>query len=140
MLYAYFDESGQEQVKDWMCIAGFLGNQDEWNCAASLWPIAIKPRKKLHMSELRFKRDREKRTLDKAGAVPDGAGLLPVFTAVKVSDYQDLVTGTLHEVLMAGYMVCCLSVAIHTLQGIADDERLEIVFEHQPRYSLDLSP
>jgi hypothetical protein len=37
---------------------------------------------------------------------------------------------------MSGYMACCLSVVVSALQGIIEEERLEVIFEHQPRYSV----
>jgi hypothetical protein len=87
------------------------------------------------MKDVRFKKGRDRRMLDRAGSVPNEAMLVPIFAAVKVSDYKDLGQGTIHETLMTGYMVCCLSVLIHALEGTAASERLEVVFEDQQRYA-----
>lgn len=135
MLYAYFDESGQEQKENWMCVGGFLGNESQWGQVASLWAEAIHPRKHLHLKTLRFKKDCVRRTLLRAAEVPDKAGLTPLFSAVRVADYLDLIAGTKHEPLLSGYMVCCYAVVINTLRGLPSGERLEVVFEDQPRYS-----
>jgi hypothetical protein len=63
MLTAYVDESGQEQ-DDWMFIAGFCGSEDAGARVAGEWPKAIGPqRKSLHLNNLRFKHEREKRLL-----------------------------------------------------------------------------
>lgn len=70
----------------------------------------------------------------RAGAVPDAAGLKPLFASVRVSDYEDLVSGTRHENLLVGYIVCCYGVVVNALRGIPNNERLEIVFEDQDRY------
>jgi hypothetical protein len=133
VLTAYVDESGQEQ-KNWMFVAGFVGDDKQWTDTADAWKVAIAPRKHLHMTRLRFKKDREKRMLERAGVVPGKCGLTPVLGGVRQSDYKDLIAGTREEKLMNGYICCCFAMVINTLRGIPPNERLEVVFERQDRY------
>ncbi len=54
MLTAYLDESGHDS-KDWMCLAGFLGNENQWKDCSEKWRIGLGPnRKSLHMRTLRW--------------------------------------------------------------------------------------
>jgi hypothetical protein len=133
VLTAYVDESGQEQ-DNWMFVAGFVGNDKHWSDTADAWRVAIAPRKRLHMTTLRFKKDREKRMLERAGVVPEVCGLTPIFGGVRQSDYRDLIAGPREEKLMNGYICCCFAMVINTLRGIPPNERLEVVFERQDRY------
>src|SRR5271157_452890 len=55
-LTAYFDESGIHEGDHRCVVAGFVGNDPQWQAFASDWIAAIKPRKNLHMCELPWKR------------------------------------------------------------------------------------
>jgi hypothetical protein len=134
MFYLYIDESGQEQKIDWMVVAGFFGDQKQWNNYSVPWADAIKPRRHLHMARLRFKRQSERLMLQKAGNVPALCELTPAFGVAKYLDYEDLVAGTEDERLFPGFMACCSPVVIKALLAIPKDERMEIVFEQQDRY------
>jgi hypothetical protein len=133
VLTAYVDESGQEQ-KNWMFLAGFVGNDEQWRSALDAWRTAIAPRETLHMSRLRFKKDHERRMLERAGVVPRDCGLTPILGGIRQSDYEDLITGTREQKLLNGYMICCFEMVINTLRGIPKNEGLKIVFERQDRY------
>src|SRR6185437_9069940 len=52
----------------------------------------------------------------------------------RVSDYEDLVAGTISEKLMKGYIACLYPLVINTLRVIPPNERLELVFEEQKEY------
>jgi len=130
---AYVDESGQEQ-KNWMFVAGFVGNDDQWRTTATAWKEAIAPRKTLHMNKLRFNKDCQRRMLERAGVVPKYCGLTPILGGVRQSDYEDLIVGTAAEKLMKGYMCCCFAMVTNALRGIPATDRLEIVFERQDEY------
>ncbi len=133
MLTAYVDESGQEQ-KDWMFVAGFFGNDDQWRATADAWKEAIAPRPKLHMVNLRFKKDRERRMLERAGAVTKNCGLTPIVGGVRQGDYEDLIAGTPEEKALTGYFFCSFGMIVNTLRGIPANEKLEVVFEHTERH------
>lgn len=133
MLYAYLDESGQEQ-KDWMVVAGFLGNENQWKRYGPLWSEAISPRLHLHMADLRFRGNRHKQLLERAGAVPNQCGLIGLMGTVRFADYEDLVVGRPDEKLFNGYIACCSGLITNALRGIPSHERLELVFEEQHQY------
>lgn len=133
MLTAYVDETGQEQ-KNWMFVAGFVGNDDQWRSTATAWKEAIAPRTTLHMNKLRFNKHSQKMMLERAAAVTKTSGLTPVMGGVRPSDYEDLIAGTYEEKLLNGYISCVFPMVINTLRGIPANERLEVVFERQDRY------
>ncbi|HZY61173.1 MAG TPA: DUF3800 domain-containing protein [Edaphobacter sp.] len=133
MLTAYVDESGQEQ-DDWMFVAGYIGDDAAWKRFAPEWRKAIAPRENLHLNTFRFKKERERRTLERAGTVPKLCGLTPIVAGVRTRDYQDLITGTRAEKLLNGYVMCVYALIIQALRGIPADERLEVVFERQDVY------
>jgi len=134
VLTAYIDESNHTS-DDWMSVAGFFGTDEQWKAYVPAWKEAISPRNDLHMSELRFnsRKDRIRRTLEKAGAVPDKCGLTPIFGAVRYSDYSDLVSSE-DEKVYCGYISCCFPMVLQTLRGIPPNERIELVFERQDKH------
>ncbi len=68
MITAYVDETGQEQT-DWMCVAGFMGDDKAWKKFRPEWKAAIFPRQHLHMKKLRFNRDSQRKMLKRAALV-----------------------------------------------------------------------
>jgi len=133
MLTAYVDESGHE-TKDWMFVAGFMGNDDQWKQFVPMWREALGGRKALHMKGLRWSHDRTRRMLARLGAVPSKCGLTAVVSGVRVSDYEDLLRGTPAKKLLKGYVASIYPLVINILRSIPTYERLEIVFEQQEEY------
>jgi hypothetical protein len=134
MLTMYLDESGHE-TSSWMFVAGFIGNDEQWKELVPLWKAALGPqRRHLHVKELRFKKDRDRRLLARLGPIPDQCGLTPVFGGVKCADYEDLVAGTPGEKLLKGYIACLYPLVINVLRAIPRNEHIEIVFERQDEY------
>jgi len=133
MLIAYLDESGHE-TKDWMFVAGFLGDRRQWEQMSPLWTTALGQRRRLHMKGLRWKQDRTLQLLERLGPIPDKCGLKPVVGGVRVKDYEDLLSGTPAQKLLKGYIVCIYPLVINVLRAIPRNERLEIVFEEQQEY------
>jgi hypothetical protein len=135
MLTACLDESGHE-TKDWQFVAGFLGNEDQWKKFVPLWQAALGPqRKRLHMAELRWNKEYTRQLLERLGPVPDQCGLVPVVGGVRVSDYEDLVAGSISEKLLKGYMACVYPLVLNVLRTVPSNERLELVFEDQKEYA-----
>ncbi len=136
VLTAYIDESNQTS-DDWMSVAGFFGNDDQWKSFVPAWGEAIAPRTHLHTRMLRFSgphaERRTKPLLERAGAVPNRCGLASMFGMVRHSDYADLVDSG-DEGIFCGYIACCLPMVINTLRGIPENERIELVFERQDRH------
>lgn len=133
MFTAYLDESGQEQ-DDWMFVAGFFGTEDQWNSLRGKWVEAIAPRKHLHLTSLRFKKDCVKNTLAKAGPLPVSCGLIPMIGGVRQKDYMDLLSGTRDQKVLNGYVNCASFAVINAMRSLPPGESLEVVFEQQPRY------
>ena len=86
MLTAYLDESGQES-KGFVFIAGFLGNEEQWNKCAADWKAALGNRHGLHMRKLRWTSPRTPGLLAKLRPVPRKSGLEPMIGGVKVSEF-----------------------------------------------------
>ncbi len=99
MLSAYVDETGQES-KGLVFVSGFLGDIDAWKKCAAEWPGGFKgsQRKSLHLARFKFKFQTEKTLLERLGPIPEGCGLKRVSGSVNVSDYADLVEGSVSEV------------------------------------------
>jgi hypothetical protein len=134
MITAYLDESGHE-TKEWMFVAGFLGEEDQWKELVRLWKRALGPqRKNLHMADLRWAGHRTKNLLSRLGPIPYECNLQPVLAGVMAKDYEDLIDGTPAERLLKGYLVCIIPLVIQVLRSIPQNERLELVFEQQREY------
>jgi hypothetical protein len=136
MFRAYLDETGQES-KDWVFLAGFLGKKDQWEAFTDAWKEGLGPqRKSLHMTDLRFKKEREKRLLERLAPIPLSCGLEPVLGGIKVSDDEDLFHGdSFQEKLNNGYVTALQVMIIQILRWLPRDERLELVLEQQDRYA-----
>lgn len=78
MLTAYIDETGHE-TKDWMCLAGFLGTEYDWERFVPLWKAGLGPQRKLlHLTDLRWNKESTRKLLARLGVVPEQAGLVPI--------------------------------------------------------------
>jgi len=133
MQTAYVDESGHE-TKDWMFVAGFMGDDEQWKQFVPMWREALGGKEALHMNELRWKSDRTRELLARLGPVPDNCGLTAVVGGVRVSDYDDLLRGTPAKRLLKGYVACIYPLVVNILRSLPDTERLTIVFEQQHEY------
>jgi hypothetical protein len=134
MMTAYIDESGHES-KGWMFLAGYLGTEDQWKAFVPAWKTGLGPqRKSLHMTDLRWNRDRTKQLLSRLGPIPEDCGLTPILGGVRYGDYEDLVTGTPAAKLLKGWLTCLFTIVLDTLRVIPEGERLELVFEEQLEY------
>ena len=134
MLTAYVDESGHEG-RDWVFVAGLLGNDDQWRHLAAEWRYALGNRKKFHMRSLRWKHRRTKKLLEALGPLPAKCGLQRIMGGIKVSEYADLIgTGPMNEQALKGYVLALLGMIYQVLRHLPKGERLEIVFEQQKQY------
>jgi len=134
MLTAYIDESGHEG-KGWMFLAGWVGDCSQWKHFADEWRKGLGPqRKSLHMTDLRWNRDRTRVLLERLGPIPERCHLQGIMGGVRYGDYEDLVVGTPHAKELKGYMSCLMPMVAQTLKGIPRDERIELVFEQQNEY------
>ena len=116
MLTAYLDESGHEG-HGWVFVAGFYGNDDQWQHVAAEWKKALGKRTKFHMRSLRWKHRRTKDLLAALGPLPAHCKLQRIAGGVRVSDYADLIhAGTMHEKASKGYVLCLLALMVQVLR------------------------
>lgn len=133
---AYLDESGHESGQH-VIVAGFLGNDDQWDSCAAAWAIGLGKRKGLHMSELRWKSKSSHRVrdlLERLGPIPHRCGLTPVFGGVNVSDYSDMISGTLVTKINKGYILSLYPMIVRILATLKGEERVKLVFEQNTQY------
>jgi hypothetical protein len=132
VLTAYFDESGHET--DNVIVAGFLGNDEQWDECALRWRAGLGNRKYLHVKELRFKRERDKRLLKRLGPIPHECGLRALLATVPVDSYHDLVSDSPAEKLTKGYYFCLMTIFDAIVKNTPKEEPVKLVFEAQDTY------
>jgi len=140
---AYLDETNQTSGSEHVVVAGFYGDCDQWNNFPSLWREGLGKKSRLHMNDLRWAgKHAIRRTRDliaKLGSIPHKAKLRPIFGAVKVSDYSDLVaTEPKHDgrVIINGYVLCLSLVMSRLALTLPPDAAVKIVCERQDTYAL----
>jgi hypothetical protein len=142
MITAYLDESDHSDASRYTVVAGFRGKRENWESFAPKWKEALGNRPSLHMKELRWNHPnadtRVRDLLAKLGPIPYDCGLVPVYGAVKASDYIDLVKG--HPVLedFGGYLLSISHVFTLLMETLPVYERIKIVCEEQNAYVTDV--
>jgi hypothetical protein len=134
---AYIDESGHES-RNHVILAGFVGDDQQWDACAEAWKVGLGQRKSLHMCELRWTSKsnyRVKKLLQHLGPIPYKSGLTPVFCGVNVSDYSDLISGTLVTKANKGYVLALYHMVPHILATLKGEERLKLVLEENMQYA-----
>jgi Protein of unknown function (DUF3800) len=134
MLTAYLDESAHETEN--VIVAGFLGNDDQWEQCAEQWRIGLGKRKYLHMKDLRFKKQRVRELLERLGPIPHECGLRTLVATVPVSSYYDLVSNTRAERLTKGYYFCLITILDAIVKNTPKDESVKLVCELQNEYEI----
>jgi hypothetical protein len=135
---AYLDESQHTDPRH-AVVAGFCGDCEQWKGLISDWRPALGKKKALHMSELRWNgtagERRIKPLLERLGPIPLKNRLFPVYGAVKVSDYADLLKGKPEfEKKVCGYIVCLSVVLAKLNQRVVGHAKIKIVCERQDQY------
>lgn len=132
MLSVYLDECGQE-TKGLVIVSGFVGDEDAWRGCSRLWREGFRgnQRKSLHVSELKFKFQSERKLLARLGPIPEECGLKRVSGSVNVADYYDLVKGTVAELHAHGYSLALAPLQLAIEAAIPKDECYELIFEEQ---------
>lgn len=125
MLYAYCDESGHERQNQYMFLAGFLGDEEQWSLACRKWKEAGGGQGFHTTNVLRTKRAEPR--LAFLGSVPVFCGLRPIISGVRVSDYWDLVEGTRFEKRAKGWCTALYPLVLETLLYIPSDQRVEFI-------------
>ena len=136
MLTVYFDESGIHEGDHLCVVAGFVGDEDQWTAFVAEWTEALKPRKNLHLSDLRWNQqtNRIARLLARLGPIPERHGLTRIVGGIWHRDYHAVVEPRAADKFAKPWMFAT-QVCIHqTLRFIPKDERIAFVFEEQRGY------
>jgi len=141
MITAYLDETEHSTLDASMVLAGFRGNEEQWNRFLPVWKDALGNRKSLHMKNLRWNhRNSAKRIRDllaKLGPIPYESGLIPVYGAVRVRDYYDLVANEPEfERKLTGYVLCLAEVLALLQETVPAHEKIELVCDMQSEHHL----
>jgi hypothetical protein len=136
VLTAYLDESGHHEKKD-VILAGFIGRESNWQECDKQWREALgRQRTSLHTKDLRFKKDGDRKLLERLGPVPYRCGLTAMFGHVRVSDYTDLVPqGTIFEKTFNGYVLSLFPMIQAALLRFPND-KISLVFEEVGQYEI----
>lgn len=135
---AYIDESGHES-QGHVFLAGHIGTEDQWTSFEPEWKKALGKKTRFHMVQLRWDKPYTNELLARLGPVPTRCGLTRVLGGVKVSDYEDLVSGTDAQKFLKGYYTALEALVINALRWIPKGERLEIILEEQSEYKQNTS-
>lgn len=128
VLTAYFDESGIHEGDHRCVVAGFVGNDAQWQAFIADWIPAIRPRANLHMKELRWKQHSRSigQMLAKLGPIPYKYNLIPVGVSVRWNDYNAIIKGKprMSPHLSHPYVqcsICCMAtVLLEVIAGGSD--------------------
>jgi hypothetical protein len=136
MITVYLDESRQDDPASYMTIAGFWGNKEQWEALIPDWVKALGNRKSLHMKTLRLasKPKRARKLLTRLAMLPYKHGLTPIYGAVKMGDYWDIIENSPHARKLAGYCICLTAVMSRLSRTVPSQEKIKIVCEEQKVY------
>ena len=136
----YLDES-QINNPGHLVVSGFYGTDQQWTGLANDWKVGLGQRKGLHMTDLHWGGEAAKRRLPrllaKLGALPHKHGLTPIYGAVKVSDYADLIAREPrhnNKVILNGYVICLTIIVVAMMEEIPAHARIKLVCERQDYY------
>jgi hypothetical protein len=136
MLKGYFDESGIHPGDHLTVVAGFVGNEKQWNDFSADWIKALAPRPHLHMVDLRWNQhpDEVRKLLARLGPIPERHGLLPVVGGLWQRDYEAVVKGRVRGMFTTPYILALIVCMVKILQFISPSEDISFMFENQGRY------
>jgi hypothetical protein len=135
MLTGYFDESGTASTEQLCIVAGFVGNEAQWNGFIGDWiPALGHHRKNLHMTKLRWNRRYDKIVSDLArlGPIPHRYNLAPVRIGIWHRDFNELMKGKISETFANPYIICAVaSVAVVMDEIAAPTDEVMFIFDRQ---------
>lgn len=138
MVTVYLDETEHSESGKYTVVAGFRGRKENWERFVPAWKQGLGKRKSLHMKSLRWNEPKAERRikplLARLGPIPYQCGLIPVYGAVKASDYFDLVHGIPRLEDSGGYLLSIGHVFTVLLASVPPTERIKIVCEEQHQY------
>jgi len=134
MLTAYLSKNEPSTLSEYVAVAGFYGQDDQWNALSFSWKQALGRRKALRMKTLRIdsRPQRAKCLLDGLAPIPERNGLKPLCSLVRVADYRDLIKdGTQATTALAGYLACLSTILIALNHAVPGHENIKVVCEIQ---------
>jgi len=132
MLTAYLSKNEPSTLSEYVAVAGFYGQDDQWNALSFSWKQALGRRKALRMKTLRIdsRPQRAKCLLDGLAPIPERNGLKPLCSLVRVADYRDLIKdGTQATTALAGYLACLSTILIALNHAVPGHENIKVVCE-----------
>jgi len=132
MLTAYLSKNEPSTLSEYVAVAGFYGQDDQWNALSFSWKQALGRRKALRMKTLRIdsKPQRAKCLLDGLAPIPERNGLKPLCSLVRVADYEDLIKdGPQATTALAGYLACLSTILIALNHAVPGHESIKVVCE-----------
>ena len=87
-------------------MAGFAGKKRAWGKLEDEWKAALGKRPFLHLNKMKFRSVRDKDLLEELAPIPYDCRLKAVYGSVNVSDYEDLIQGTVAEFHWAEGPIC----------------------------------
>ena len=132
VLTAYFDESGTHG-QDACVVAGFLGNDAQWQAMAADWIPSLGQRKNLHMRKLRWNQypDHIEKFLAELGPIPHKYHLKGIAAAIKWADFNAIVRGKVKSTFANPYQMCAYCAISVVLCELAGDDDCYFVFDRQ---------
>jgi hypothetical protein len=137
---AYLDESQVTEETKHVVIAGFYGENANWDALGDGWMGALKPRgrKSLHMTDLRWNsvgsEKKIKPLLEKLGSLPYEHKLTPIYGATKVNHFADLLKTDPEKAAFAGYIVCFSQILGKLCVHLPAHASLRVICEAQTKY------
>ena len=125
-----------------MCIvAGYLGRSKNWKDCCVAWREALGSRPFLHLNEMHLNAPnapkRHGELLRKLAQIPKACGLTPYAGSICEKNYKhlDMVTGTLLELIMEGYILAIIALLDQVFARLSVDERIQVLFERQDAFA-----
>jgi hypothetical protein len=136
VLTAYFDESGTHEGDHLCVVAGFVGTEDQWKRFIPDWEKSLRPKKHLHMTDLRWNSGKQRiaKLLQRLGPIPDRNNLNRVAGGVWQKDYRELVKGRVQSIFVHPYVCAALLCVNGALECLDSSDRIAFVFEYHERY------
>lgn len=132
MLTAYLDETGQHK-QGLVIVAGFIGPKEAWQKLSVAWPRAFAGsfRTSLHLKNLKFKHESDRKLLERLGPIPYECGLRGISGSVDENNYMDLAAGTVAQLHSHGYAIAMYPLVMACRDAVAPDERFELKLGEQ---------
>jgi hypothetical protein len=134
MLTAYLSKNEPSALGEYVAVAGFYGQDDQWNAFSLGLETGARSRKVFRMKTPRIdsKPQRAKCLRDALARIPERHGLKPLCSVVRVADYMDLIEdGAQATTALAGYLACLSTILIALSRAVPGHESIKIVCEIQ---------